>query len=424
MNIAKEAGFENIFIQWYNKDWEISQEEQVNHAREIGLNIEFAHLGYTKINLIWKDEEIGESLIDYYKNNVKEYVPAINQDGTTLPFNIIKTPIPNNLGNKLILQGSIGYSRTFDREPKEEEKTLTLIQEFYYNGAGYDKSDKNNFPTYSLQEQILYAKYVGKSIDFNKRFTQHHKNEMLDDVDKVVLYSVNRADLDSFEAHKIAQLKPYANKAKPAIERNNISVIYRGVFCMDSMYQNMKLLFRNNKNITLSWASSGSWRVILKKGNSNPLQINVYPEKITHNGGNLPDWANTLLKEYLNITFPQGKDCIYIDMESLIKLKVDREFLQLANYIMENQISKRTYLRLQNSYPFPLIIDKDIENSKSFDINSEDVCEQQSPFYIKGDTKEESADSHPADLQTQVLLNFIKSNNISADVVKQIYYDL
>ena len=111
-------------------------------------------------------------------------------------------------------------------------------------------------------------------------------------------------------------------------------------------------------------------------------------------------------------------------MESLIKLKVDREFLQLANYIMENQISKRTYLRLQNSYPFPLIIDKDIENSKSFDINSEDVCEQQSPFYIKGDTKEESADSHPADLQTQVLLNFIKSNNISADVVKQIYYDL
>lgn len=284
--------------------------------------------------------------------------------------------------------------------------------------------DNERGTVYVFYDKEGYAKYVGKSIDFNKRFTQHHKNEMLDDVDKVVLYSVNRADLDSFEAHKIAQLKPYANKAKPTIERNNISVIYRGVFCMDSMYQNMKLLFRNNKNITLSWASSGSWRVILKKGNSNPLQINVYPEKITHNGGNLPDWANTLLKEYLNITFPQGKDCIYIDMESLIKLKVDREFLQLANYIMENQISKRTYLRLQNSYPFPLIIDKDIENSKSFDINSEDVCEQQSPFYIKGDTKEESADSHPADLQTQVLLNFIKSNNISADVVKQIYYDL
>lgn len=70
MNLAKEAGFENIFIQWYNKDWEISQEEQVKYAKEIGLNIEFAHLGYTKINLIWKDEEIGESLIDYYKKDL------------------------------------------------------------------------------------------------------------------------------------------------------------------------------------------------------------------------------------------------------------------------------------------------------------------------------------------------------------------
>lgn len=47
-----------------------------------------------------------------------------------------------NLNKDIVLQGTLGYSRTFDREPKEEEKTLTLIQEAYYNGAGYnDRED-------------------------------------------------------------------------------------------------------------------------------------------------------------------------------------------------------------------------------------------------------------------------------------------
>ena len=70
INYAKEAGFENVFIQWYNKNWEVSQEEQVEYARKLGLNIEFAHLGYKNINSIWEDTDLGESLIDYYKNDL------------------------------------------------------------------------------------------------------------------------------------------------------------------------------------------------------------------------------------------------------------------------------------------------------------------------------------------------------------------
>ena len=50
------------------------------------------------------------------------------------------------LTDKIVVQGTVGYSRTFDRGPKEDKKTLTLIQEAYYNGAGYSKSEKNGFP--------------------------------------------------------------------------------------------------------------------------------------------------------------------------------------------------------------------------------------------------------------------------------------
>lgn len=65
-----EAGFKNVFIQWYNKDWEISQEEQLKYAREKGLNVIFVHLGYKNMNNIWEDGDEGDKLIEYYKNDL------------------------------------------------------------------------------------------------------------------------------------------------------------------------------------------------------------------------------------------------------------------------------------------------------------------------------------------------------------------
>ena len=63
------AGFRNVFIEWYNKDWEISQEEQLGYVKEKGLNVIFAHLGYQNINDLWIDEETG--IVDRYKNDIK-----------------------------------------------------------------------------------------------------------------------------------------------------------------------------------------------------------------------------------------------------------------------------------------------------------------------------------------------------------------
>ena len=63
------AGFKNAFIEWYDKDWEVPQEEQLRYAREKGLNIIFAHLGYQNINDMWIEEETG--IVDRYKNDIK-----------------------------------------------------------------------------------------------------------------------------------------------------------------------------------------------------------------------------------------------------------------------------------------------------------------------------------------------------------------
>ena len=63
INSIKNANFKNVFVQWYDKDWEYSQQEQVNLCKKLGLNIIFAHLGYQNINSIWKVNENGISMV-------------------------------------------------------------------------------------------------------------------------------------------------------------------------------------------------------------------------------------------------------------------------------------------------------------------------------------------------------------------------
>lgn len=72
IDAIQNAGFQNVFIQWYNREWRPSQEEQLKYIREKGLNVIFAHLGYQNINDLWSDsEENGKSLIDGYNSDIK-----------------------------------------------------------------------------------------------------------------------------------------------------------------------------------------------------------------------------------------------------------------------------------------------------------------------------------------------------------------
>ena len=72
IDAIKEAGFQHVFIQWYNNStWKQSQEEQLKYIRRLDLNVLFAHLEYKKINSIWEDDEYGETLVENYIRDIK-----------------------------------------------------------------------------------------------------------------------------------------------------------------------------------------------------------------------------------------------------------------------------------------------------------------------------------------------------------------
>lgn len=69
IDAIKNAGFKNVFIQWYDDDrW--NEQAQVDYAKTQGLNIIFAHLGYQNINDIWENSKSGEELVERYKNDI------------------------------------------------------------------------------------------------------------------------------------------------------------------------------------------------------------------------------------------------------------------------------------------------------------------------------------------------------------------
>lgn len=66
----KKAGFNGVFLQWYNRDLEFSQEEQLKLCRELNLEIPFVHLTYKDINNMWLDNEIGDTLLNNYLHDL------------------------------------------------------------------------------------------------------------------------------------------------------------------------------------------------------------------------------------------------------------------------------------------------------------------------------------------------------------------
>ena len=70
INSINKAGFKNVFVQWYDENWQHSQEEQVELCKQLGFNIIFAHLGYQNINSIWETGIEGDKLLERYKQDI------------------------------------------------------------------------------------------------------------------------------------------------------------------------------------------------------------------------------------------------------------------------------------------------------------------------------------------------------------------
>ena len=72
IDIIKSSGFNNVFLQWYDKDdLDLNQNEQIKYARKNNLNIIFAHLRFQNIDSLWENSEITKIEIEKYKNDLK-----------------------------------------------------------------------------------------------------------------------------------------------------------------------------------------------------------------------------------------------------------------------------------------------------------------------------------------------------------------
>ena len=72
IDAINNAGFKKVFVQWYDEPFPVSQQEQVNYCKKLGLQIIFAHLGYQHINSIWEEGEEGDHLVKRYCRNIDE----------------------------------------------------------------------------------------------------------------------------------------------------------------------------------------------------------------------------------------------------------------------------------------------------------------------------------------------------------------
>ena len=114
IDAIKEAGFKDVFVQWYNNnDWNPSQEEQLKYVREQNLNVIFAHLGYQNMNDLWLDNEAGNRLVDRYKNDIRickeNNIPMVIMHLTSKK----EAPKYNELGIKR-LQEIVDFAKSLD----------------------------------------------------------------------------------------------------------------------------------------------------------------------------------------------------------------------------------------------------------------------------------------------------------------------
>jgi len=96
----KQAGFENVFVQWYDKDFSVSQQEVVKACQKEGLKIIFAHLGYQKINNIWLEDKEYDSFVERYKKNILD-LHNLGIDTVVMHLSSkFLAPSPNDIGLK------------------------------------------------------------------------------------------------------------------------------------------------------------------------------------------------------------------------------------------------------------------------------------------------------------------------------------
>lgn len=175
----KKAGFKNVFIQWYDKDWEVSQEEQLKLCKELGLNIIFAHLGYQNINCIWQEGIDGDNMVERYIKNIKD---CKNNGITLVVLHLTGGPNPpkyNELGLSRFRK-IIEYAKELGVKIAFENTRFKSHLEYVLNNIKEDNVgicfDSGHYHTY-FNDNFEFEDYK------DKIFAVHlHDNDKTDDL--------------------------------------------------------------------------------------------------------------------------------------------------------------------------------------------------------------------------------------------------
>ena len=71
LKAIKNAGFDGVFIQLYHQNWKVNEYKQFELCKQLGLEVEFAHLGYDDLKYIWLEGEKGEELTKQYVKDLQ-----------------------------------------------------------------------------------------------------------------------------------------------------------------------------------------------------------------------------------------------------------------------------------------------------------------------------------------------------------------
>lgn len=133
----KKAGFDGVFLQWYDKDLPFSQEKQLKLCKELGLAIEFCHLGYKGINNIWLEGVEGENLTNQYLNDLDNLsnfgVKMVCMHLTSKS----EAPTPCEIGLKR-LKKVVEYAKTKDIKVAFENTKIWGYLEYVFDNLDYD----------------------------------------------------------------------------------------------------------------------------------------------------------------------------------------------------------------------------------------------------------------------------------------------
>lgn len=141
LDAIKKAGFKNVFLQWYDNELEVSQFEQLEYARKLGLNVIFCHLGYQGMNNLWLDNEEGEALKKRYLDDLK-VLHELNIDFAVLHL-CSKTVAPpyNEIGLRRVkevcdLARSLGIKVAFENT-KIQGYVDYILENIDYENVGF-----------------------------------------------------------------------------------------------------------------------------------------------------------------------------------------------------------------------------------------------------------------------------------------------